>query len=31
MWSYTDTTETMVEITDHIFEHLINELTLELL
>ncbi|CAK84413.1 unnamed protein product (macronuclear) [Paramecium tetraurelia] len=31
MWSYTDTTETIVEITDHIFEDLINELTLELL
>ncbi|CAD8199801.1 unnamed protein product [Paramecium pentaurelia] len=31
MWSYTDTTETLVEITDHIFEHLIHELTLELL
>ncbi|CAK95089.1 unnamed protein product (macronuclear) [Paramecium tetraurelia] len=30
MWSYTDTTETLVEITDHIFEDLINELTLEL-
>ncbi|CAD8109006.1 unnamed protein product [Paramecium sonneborni] len=31
MWSYTDKTETLVEITDHIFEDLINELTLELL
>ncbi|CAD8188419.1 unnamed protein product [Paramecium pentaurelia] len=31
MWSYTDTTETIVEITDHIFEDLLNELTLELL
>ncbi|CAD8101603.1 unnamed protein product [Paramecium sonneborni] len=30
MWSYTDTTETLVEITDHIFEDLINELILEL-